>query len=362
MAPVRSRGAMNRADMDQSPSLETIDYGCNRDEVARIAYRRFPMIVPSLAALAAAASSPSDPAVILAANRAAVGTLPAKGAVELRYRNTSSGLTGEQLVRYDLATGAYAQSLDAAGIRNSDGFDGRTPWQQDVSLAYTPQLGGDRPRTAASAAYRNANAWWRADRGGARLALLDRDTIGGRAQDRLQLTLRDGQAIDAWFDAESHLLTRIAEQRQFFHDTEDYSDYRREGGAMLAHKVVTDPGLGAAAISTSLLEKVTIAPAKPLSVYAMPRGPLAGATILGGNSATVPFRLLNNHVYIDAKVNGKGPYTFIVDTGGHTLLSPKLVREAGLKTVGQSVSSGAGEGQARSASSISTRSRSAPCG
>ena len=42
-------------------------------------------------------------------------------------------------------------------------------------------------------------------------------------------------------------------------------------------------------------------------------------------------------------MNGKGPYTFIVDTGGHTLLSPRVVAEAGLQSVGESQSSGAGE-------------------
>ncbi len=42
-------------------------------------------------------------------------------------------------------------------------------------------------------------------------------------------------------------------------------------------------------------------------------------------------------------MNGKGPYTFIVDTGGHTLLSHKVVTEAGLTKVGEVAMSGAGD-------------------
>lgn len=42
-------------------------------------------------------------------------------------------------------------------------------------------------------------------------------------------------------------------------------------------------------------------------------------------------------------MNGKGPYTFVVDTEGHTLLSPRVVQEVGLVPVGKSESSGAGE-------------------
>lgn len=293
---------------------------------------------------AANAQSASTVYAVLAANRAAVN-LPQAGAVELRYANTSSGMTGSLVVRYDLAAGAYVEEQEAEGIRNSDGFDGTTPWQQDISLAYTPQLGGDRPATAASTAYRNANLWWRADRGGAKITSAGREDIEGRAQDHLVITLKQGHRIDAWFDAQTHLLTRIAEMRQFFHTTETYSDYRPEGGAIFAHKVVVDSGLGPEAVSTSVLQGVTIGAKRPLSIYAMPRVALTGAEIVGGAPrVSVPFRLLNNHIYVEAKVNGKGPYTFIVDTGGHTLLSPKLVKEVGLKAVGAAVTSGAGEG------------------
>jgi hypothetical protein len=94
-----------------------------------------------------------------------------------------------------------------------------------------------------------------------------------------------------------------------------------------------------------VLTHVSYGPAKPLSVYSRPKAPPTGASIVGGAaSTTLPFRLLNNHIYVQATVNGKGPYTFIVDTGGHTLLSPHLIAEVGLKAVGEAISSGAGDG------------------
>ena len=37
---------------------------------------------------------------------------------------------------------------------------------------------------------------------------------------------------------------------------------------------------------------------------------------------TFPFQLINNHIYADVKINGKGPYTFIFDTGGVNLVTP----------------------------------------
>jgi predicted aspartyl protease len=285
-------------------------------------------------------------ASVLDANRAAVGDLPASGAAELDYARSLSGLTGPAVLRLDLATGAFVESEDAEGVHQSDGYDGRIPWQQDISSAYIRQEGGDRIPLAVNAAYRYANLWWRADRGGAAVAYVGRETEGGHTLDHLSVTPRGGKRFDAWFDADTHLLTKAAYDQQFLHVIEAYGDYRRaEGGPVWAHKLTVDPGLGPDALEVSALTSVKLGPARPLANYAMPTTPPSGAMILGGAaSTTVPFRLLNNHVYVEARVNGKGPYTFIVDTGGHTLLSPRLVREAGLKAVGRAVTSGAGEG------------------
>jgi len=299
---------------------------------------------PSAAAANSQAAAPSA-ASVLDANHAAVGDPAAAGAAEVDYSHTGSGLTGTAVTRIDLATGAYVESGDAAGVHESDGYDGRVPWQQDISLAYTRQEAGDRIPMAVDAAYRNANLWWRADRGGAAVAYVGREAVGGRTLAHLSVTPRGGKRFDAWFDADTHLLAKIAYDRQFFHVVETYDDYRREGALRLAHKVTADPGLGPFGLEVSELRAVKLGPARPLADYAMPVAPPTGAAVVGGAaSATVPFRLLNNHVYVAATVNGKGPYTFIVDTGGHTLLSPRLVREVGLKAVGQAVTSGAGEG------------------
>ncbi len=294
----------------------------------------------------AAASAQAETArTVLDANRAAVGDQPATGAVRLMFDYHASGLTGTQATTFDLATGAYAESQESGDIRFADGYDGNVPWQMDISRTYTTQLGGDRVALAVNAAYRNANLWWRDDQGGAEIYYVGRESVEGRRLDHLAVTPRNGKRFDAWIDADTHLLAKVAEDRQFFHVNESFSNYGREGGVMLAHTVVDDPGLGDDGVATATLTRATFEPAQPLSAYAMPTTALAGAAIANGAaSSVVPFRLLNNHIYVQGRVNGKGPYTFIVDTGGHTLLSSRIVKEVGLKPVGRSVESGAGEG------------------
>ena len=299
----------------------------------------------ALVARAAVAGPAPDVDSVLAANRAAVGQPPVPGAARLEYNHTDSGLTGPLIDRFDLSTGDYVETEEAGPIAVATGYDGKVPWQRDVSGANTPQQGGDRIETAVSQAYRFANLWWRPGHGGAVIAYAGRETSGPRALDHLVVTPAGGKRFDAWFDARTHLLARVAQDQQFLHVTETFDDYRPEGGVVLAHRIATDPGQGPMAVATSTLTSANFGPAQPLSAYSRPTAPPTGASIEGGAaSATVPFRLLNNHLYVQVLVDGKGPYTFIVDTGGHTLLSARVVAEAGLKAVGEAVTSGAGNG------------------
>jgi hypothetical protein len=305
----------------------------------------------STAIIAGASTAHGDPAAdrtvstILSANQVAVGNPPPGRAATLEYRYVGSGLTGTHTERVDLATGAYVESTLTSGIKQGSGFDGTLPWQQDISGAYTPQEGGDRIPTAIDSAYQRGNLWWRPDRAGAVIVYVGHERDSGSSLEHLSVTPKGGKRFDAWFDSDTHLLTRITYDEEFLHITERYSDYRREGPQVLAHAIERDPALGEEGVSHFTLLHCEYVRAIPLSGYSIPRKRATGATIAGGaSSTTVPFRLLNNHIYVAATVNGKGPYTFIVDTGGHTLLSPRLIKEVGLKTIGEAVTSGAGEG------------------
>lgn len=48
----------------------------------------------------------------------------------------------------------------------------------------------------------------------------------------------------------------------------------------------------------------------------------------------VPFELLNNHIYVKVRIDGKGPYLLLCDTGGANIVTPDLAAELGLKPEG----------------------------
>jgi hypothetical protein len=302
------------------------------------------LLALSLPAVAVAARGGAD--AILHANQLAMAHMPRAGSAVYRYGYAGEGLTGEATRTEDLATGAYVERVDSGVLHMADGFDTRTPWMRDISGADTPQQGGDRLRVAVSAAYRNANLWWRGDRGGARIEDRGRESLSGLPADHLSVEPRDGVPFDAWFDARTHLLLQIAEPHQFFHSRTVFSDYRREAGVMLAHSILEDAGVGKGGYEHLTLRSVRFGPARSPATYACPRAPLTGVTLAhGASSVSVPFRLLNNHIYVEGRVNGMGPFTFIVDTGGHTLLAPRVVAEAGLTSIGSAPEAGAGEKQ-----------------
>jgi predicted aspartyl protease len=268
--------------------------------------------------------------------------MPAKGTLELDYTLAASGLTGPATHVHDLGTGAFTDRYEAAVISGANGYDGLIPWQTDVSGVSTDQEEGDRIPVAVNEAYRNANLWWRTGRGEAKIVYIGRETLDGRPADHLAVSPRGGHRFEAWFDAASHMLVRTAEPQQFFQTQTLYGDYRRVSGMMIAHSRTVDFGTGDP--QKYALTRASFGSAQPLTAYARPKAAPIGGHIEGGlKSVVLPFRLLNNHVYVEATVNGKGPYTFIVDTGGHTLLSPRVAADAGLTVFGSASTSGAGE-------------------
>jgi len=304
-------------------------------------------LVTALLASTSAWAQTMSPAAILAANRTAAHgeALAGKGAMELRYGYAGQGMTGWTAAAFDLTTGAFVDSSEIGPTKGSNGFDGRQAWMQDLSGAFTPQAGGDTRQLAVNEAYRDANLWWRPGHGGARVAALGRRTEGGRAYDALSVTPTGGKPFEAWFDAETHLLGRIVEMQGWQTFTTTLSDYRPVEGAMVAGKIVVDDGLGPDNRQTQTLKSGRLVAAKPLAASAMPTARMTDAVIQNPTGRTsVPFRLINNHIYAEVKVNGQGPFLFIFDTGGHDLLTPDTAKALDVKSEGQAAGTGAGEG------------------
>ncbi|HEX4533869.1 MAG TPA: aspartyl protease family protein [Rhizomicrobium sp.] len=299
--------------------------------------------VLALAAMAATPVYAASPADILAANKAASGgaAWDGKAAVKASFAYAGQGMTGKIDSLEDLSSGQWTDTFAIGPATGASGFDGTRAWEKDPSGAVTAQDGGDQRQVAVNDGYRRANLWWRADFGGAQIADAGQKTDGGNSYDVLTVTPKNGKAFDAWFDAKTHLLSRVVEQQGTQTITTTLSDYRAIDGAEFAGKAVINNGDAKYDQAVTVTSAAFVA-APGDAAFAMPKVVLTDTTVTGGQT-TLPFRLINNHIYADVKVNG-APYKFIFDTGGVNLVTPTTAKALGLKSEGQMQGSGAGSG------------------
>ncbi|WP_266158093.1 aspartyl protease family protein [Dyella silvatica] len=292
-----------------------------------------------------------DVNAVLSANRAAMGGDAWNGKMTLdsHYRYVGQGLTGSTASLVDLQRGAFVDSYRIGPTTGANGYDGLRAWEKESSGTVTDQAGGDTLQLAINESYRDRNLWWRSDRGNASIQSQGRKTADNQAFDVLTVTPRDGKPFEAWFSADTHRLARTVEAQVTQTITTFFSDYAEIDGVPVAHTLVVDDGSGVANRQTMSLTSAHFEPARTASAYARPAAELHDYSLAGGVSeTTVPFQLINNHIYVQASVNGSKPLTFIVDTGGHDIVTPVTAKLLGVKPQGSQTSTGAGDNVAQS--------------
>ncbi len=300
-------------------------------------------VITATSVAALAAGSADD---VLKANKAATGgpAWDTKIAVSIDADYAGQGLTGDTHSLNDLKTGHAVTHYKVGPAEGANGFDGKTPWARDTSGTITEQEGGDALVLAVNDAYRNANLWWKPDHGGAAIESKGEVTNAEGRFDVLVVTPKGGKPFEAWFDTGTHYLAKVIEKQGAQTVTTSLMNYGPEDGIKLPHKMQIDSGVGAQYIQTITVKKVTFLGAQSDSTFAMPKTVVTDFSIAGGApSTTIPVQIVNNHIYGEAKVSGKGPFIFIYDTGGHNIITPALAKELGLKVEGKLPGGGAGE-------------------
>jgi len=301
------------------------------------------LVIAFLASTAATQVLAATPADILAANKAAEGggAWDNKAVLKEVYDFSGQGLSGKVDTTFDLRTGRFVDTFALGPISGAQGFDGASSWNKDPSGTVTPQNGAGR-MFAVNEAYRDANLWWRPDFGGAQVSLGGQQSDNGSTYDVVTFVPKDGSAFDAWFDAKTHLLYRISEKQGPVSIVTTMTDYAPFEGTMQPRKIHQVASDGKNPQDQTLLS-ANFMGAQPNSFYAMPKVTLADASIADGAAETTfPFQLVNNHIYADVKIDGKGPYVFIFDTGGLNVVTPNLARQLGLAVQGDMDARGAG--------------------
>ena len=213
-----------------------------------------------------------------------------------------------------------------------DGYDGRTRWKQDRSAASHALNAPFSKADAITLAWLKRRGFLQP--GSARIERVKRAAVGGRPATVLTMRPRGGNAIDLAFDNQSHLLVRST-ARPLDIVTETYSNYRSVGRAKAPFMIDIEESGDHQLIHPAAYRRLT--GGASFSGPPRPRD-----TVMTG-PATVPLESAD-YAVVSATVNGH-EYRFVLDTGGHNILSAEIGARARSHTEGQGTSGGSGTGR-----------------
>jgi len=261
--------------------------------------------------------------------------LDLSGAVE------TGGLSGKLTRRVEPASGRSIEAQDLGIVVTRSGYDGKLAWSQDMSGG-VHELNSDFARRLA------VSMAWLEDRLGCGpsqrepMTRLSVRTEGRRPYSAWRAAPAGGVPFELWYDARTGRIDRaffqMAESRLIRH----FADWRSVGGGRFVpflqrDEFPEDEDEIVRRLSTSRVRKVAAGD------FARPRPPSDAAILGNALSTTVPFE--DDHrtrIYLPVMLNGKGPFMFELDNGGHNILTSETAAALGIAKTGSFNATGAG--------------------
>ena len=307
------------------------------------------MLIGLAAAWVLAAASPPhascNAAELFAAVRARTGGARWNGATELIAEGTiwTSGLLGPSRSATDLRSGATSADDGDRAVRTRLVSSATATWKSDATLGVHLLDSPDQRAAARTRAYLARNGWFAPATDPASFTCLADDEENGSVLRRVRVVPRGGRPVTVWIDPGALVVVRTQQQAPTQVDTTTYGAYRRVAGLLLPHEIVaTDERPEDTEVRS--VRSYRVLGAVRQADFEPPHEPSNQRIIGGATSTRVPLEHANGSPVVNAYVNGRGPLPFILDTGGHAILTAEAARALGLRLRGNSVSGGAGEG------------------
>jgi PDZ domain-containing protein len=246
--------------------------------------------------------------------------------------------------------GTFDRWLNFVGLRNAATFDfGRSctceGWNGNLFWSIGPTGITRKPNSpdAITDAYWRTFAYWKPNRFPAKRTYVGTRKLEGEICDVVQITPRNGEPFELWIDRDTHLIIREVDLVGSQSRTRDFSDFREIYGIKIPATVRESTGdhtLEQITTITSLQVNIVF-PADRFDppVYLSDNGIFPK----GKDSITIPFELLNNHIYLPVQLNQRAPKPFIFDTGSFNVISKEEALTQGITSEGAFPAGGLGQ-------------------
>jgi predicted aspartyl protease len=253
--------------------------------------------------------------------------------------DNSSGMQGRTDCIDDVKTGRMLRESDFQVVHYKEIWDSAQHWRQDMTGGVHRLDSEFAQEATVTDEWLTRRAYLKPGAENAVLGPVQRRIDAGKTYETIRVTPTHGQAVELWFDSVTGLLARTVRTMPTTIETAIYTDYRAVDGVLLPYKITTDDGPGE--LDVFDLSDYHVNTTISDETFQKPRTP-EDTTVTGGE-ATVPIEV-NGYVTLEARLNGQGPFAFILDTGGHAILTPEAARLLGLHPAGAGSSGGTGSG------------------
>lgn len=244
----------------------------------------------------------------------------------------------------DPRSGRFTRSWrTAAGLGGGEGYDGTRHWTEDRSGGWHDLDSPHARELTVTQTWLNRRAWCDPSLDGAALHVLGVRTQGRRTFDAFRVTPAGGAPVEVWIDRATHLINRTIEQLAESREIDYFSGWSSVRGALLPTSITVDYPEDQTVerwVTTSLAARKDISEVG----FGPPPRPRDVSMLNGTHASVVPLLIEGVKPLIDVRLDGVGPFPYVVDTGGHFIVTTATARTVGLQGSGAANSLGAGTG------------------
>jgi membrane-associated protease RseP (regulator of RpoE activity) len=290
----------------------------------------------ALIATQVAAQTSAKARELIAAAKAAMGGAAWDSLVTWREsdRVSGGGLTGVATSVGDLRVLRNRGVFTLGPVSGGGGWDGKQAWTIDSSGAVRIETSAESIAGNIQDAYRGASAYLFEGRYPAARQYAGTRQADGHVYEAVKVTPKGAEPFEVWFDPATHLVAREVQLTGVQPQTFIYSDYRRYGPILAPARSIERTGADPRYDIVSEVDMISFAGPESASAYGPPVSSDTAVWPAGANFVTVPFRLIDNHIYVDASINGARPLPFIFDTGAVDFIKTPLAKAMGVKVEG----------------------------